>query len=317
MPARRWRSNRSSRPVFEPGVDPQSLSLSFDGFDLILSIVASGDQLTIEDGLEPSGIEIETYEFADGTVWTHQQVLDILATPLAGDNFILGTVAADVLGGGAGDDRLEGLQGDDSYIFGLGDGQDIVSDTEGAADRLSFGPGITQNDLSASRAADGTSLVLSIVGTGDSVTVEGGIELVEFSDGTSLDLGVFAQQVLESEITSGNDVLVGIEGAVVIDAGAGDDIIQTGVGNTVVFGLGSGNDIIRDNAAQVTVRFGDGLTTQDLSLLRVDAADGQEHLELTAAVQGRQRAAIASASRSGDSPRRRWTRGPSGRRRRE
>ena len=83
--------------------------------------------------------------------------------------------------GGRGDDRLEGWTGADTYIFNRGDGSDTINDHDlgysykynisyNRADKIEFGAGITQSELWFDRTND--NLVISTVGTDDSVTIE-------------------------------------------------------------------------------------------------------------------------------------------------
>ncbi|MBI3896877.1 MAG: putative Ig domain-containing protein [Gammaproteobacteria bacterium] len=113
-----------------------------------------------------------------------------------GDDLLYGDAAADVLYGGAGndtlvggagDDTLEGGVGDDVYGFRTGDGTDLVTDISGF-DRISFGNGISTNNLSVNQ--DGNNLRIDY---GMSSTfriadwfVGNRIERFSFADGTVL-----------------------------------------------------------------------------------------------------------------------------------
>ena len=65
------------------------------------------------------------------------------------NNVMLGNEAANVLDGGAGNDVLNGEEGADTFIFGLGSGQDVVADTtqSGAVDTVQVKAGLTSTDL--------------------------------------------------------------------------------------------------------------------------------------------------------------------------
>ena len=73
---------------------------------------------------------IEDIEFGDGTVWSYtkllQHYIDIAKT--AGNDTIYGFDLSDFIDGGAGDDRLEGLGGNDIYYFAPGYGSDTILD---------------------------------------------------------------------------------------------------------------------------------------------------------------------------------------------
>lgn len=78
----------------------------------------------------------------------------------------------DLLIGGAGDDRLDGGSGSDTYVFDRGSGADLVNDadaTEGNVDVLSFGSDITADQLWFRQV--GADLEISLIGTGDKATI--------------------------------------------------------------------------------------------------------------------------------------------------
>jgi hypothetical protein len=77
-----------------------------------------------------------------------------------------------VLYGDAGDDTLVG-SGATTYRFGQGDGADTIVDANGLADddRIEYGSGIAYDQLWF--AMNGNSLEISVIGTGDKVTVSG------------------------------------------------------------------------------------------------------------------------------------------------
>ncbi|NKC14784.1 MAG: hypothetical protein GKR94_22135 [Gammaproteobacteria bacterium] len=86
----------------------------------------------------------------------------------AGDDRLDGSSKADILFGGEGKDQLSGGAGDDVYMFNRGDGQDVLEDTGSGSvgtdtdnpggDKLLFGEGITIEDLITQR--DGSDLVI-------------------------------------------------------------------------------------------------------------------------------------------------------------
>ena len=150
--------------------------------DLVLSIDGTSDGFTVQSfftgvtinppigsGYSTLPYQIEQVRFTDGTVWSvsdlYSQISAISGTAdadsLSGnnrDNFIQGLGGNDSLYGGGGNDVLDGGQGadtlrggtgDDTYVFNLGDGVDTIQDTSspGEGNRILFGAGITQNDL--------------------------------------------------------------------------------------------------------------------------------------------------------------------------
>lgn len=101
----------------------------------------------------------------------------------AGDDSVAGGFGNDILDGGAGNDTLNGGGGDvvwwatngnDTYLFGRGSGQDTITDYDttaaGDVDTIVFKPSIAPSDISINRS--GNDLVLSINDTTDQLTVK-------------------------------------------------------------------------------------------------------------------------------------------------
>ena len=173
---------------------------------------------------------------------------------------LYGDAGDDVLDGGAGNDTLQGGLGNDTYLFGRGDGQDALKAqkdaTAGKLNTLRFKDGVAAADVQVSR--DGTALLLTIAGSGDSLRAEGffssnnpgndsnPLQQVQFADGTVWDLASLTARA--STGTDASEVLKGTDGADTIYAGAGNDTLQ---------GLG-GDDELHGDDGQDTLRAGDG-----------------------------------------------------------
>lgn len=233
-------------------------------------------------------------------------------TGQAGNDTLIGNGGNDVLDGGAGNDTLIGAtgwnriyengsyrvernttpsisaNGNDTYLFGRGDGRDSVIDgdyTAGNSDTLRFKEGVAPADVKLIRS--GNDLVLVIRGTDDQVTLRqyfdeawngaNGpylIERIAFADGTVLNfadvqailfagseeaetiIGSRAADVLTGQ--GGDDVLLGGAGRDILDGGAGNDVLrgggvigwgnQVGEGDTYRFGRGDGHDTIIEDS---------------------------------------------------------------------
>ena len=76
----------------------------------------------------------------------------------------------DTLRGGLGNDTVNGGSGNDTFFFGSGDGQDLIQDNSGSADKLLFDGGINPLDLVISRQAN--DLRLTVHGSSDQITVQ-------------------------------------------------------------------------------------------------------------------------------------------------
>ena len=91
---------------------------------------------------------------------------------LAGNDKLYGNAGNDTLIGGIGDDYLDGGSGNDSYRFSLGDGKDIISSYDNAAnkvDQIVFTDGITPDQVSLNRS--GNDLIVKY-SADDQITVQ-------------------------------------------------------------------------------------------------------------------------------------------------
>ncbi len=183
----------------------------------------------------------------------------------AGADYFDGGAGNDILDGGTGNDTLQGGDGNDVYLFGKGDGQDVVTDwgpTLGNVDMIRFKSDVLPSDVEIFReVVDTSSLVLRIVSTGDRITVQSWfsgagyrVERVEFADGTVWDEGTLAQAPIVG--TADNDYLQG---------GAGDDVY--------LFGRGDGQDTVYDHdlangGGQDTIRLAADINPTDVTLSR-------------------------------------------------
>jgi Ca2+-binding RTX toxin-like protein len=207
----------------------------------------------------------------------------------AGDDELIGTGfddGRDTFIGGAGDDKLFDRDPGtaDTYIFNLGDGQDVLQDSGGGFDVLRF-PGITPADVFVSKTVDGSDidrdLVVGIRGKRDRVTVDGffepnyagilanEIERIEFDDGSAWSL----QQILERiEATPGSeldDLMYGTDAGETMDALGGDDTVYGYAGDDTLIG-GAGNDDLSAGAGDDIASGGPGEDS-----IQGDAGDDQ------------------------------------------
>ena len=98
--------------------------------------------------------------------------------------------------GGLGNDRLEGAFGADTYVYNLGDGNDVIADKDagyGKVDRLVFGEGITKEHIALQRNGNHLVVLVTHPQTGEVsiITLEDAItnslrrlEEMVFADGT-------------------------------------------------------------------------------------------------------------------------------------
>ncbi|MEW7864111.1 calcium-binding protein [Aeromonas diversa] len=187
-----------------------------------------------------------------------------------GNDQLFGDNGNNVLAGGRGDDLLVGGDDADVYLFGLGDGQDVIQDNalaqvndSKAHDELRFGEGISPADLEILRVGD--DLIFQHVNGEDSVTIEKWfvnerywVERVTFADGTAWGVNDLAARVIvatgserRETLTGwiGKDHLVGLGGNDILNGGNGDDSYR--------FRLGDGQDRIQDSQGNDTLQLED------------------------------------------------------------
>ncbi|MEM7701534.1 MAG: calcium-binding protein [Pseudomonadota bacterium] len=255
--------------VFED-IDPASVSLTRSGNDAVLTIAESapgagdGGQLTLLNTINGSyGGGINSIVFEDGTVWSQNdlRVRYLAESSTDGDDSITGFRYGDTIEAGLGDDYLFGGEGNDTYIYNRGDGNDEIREdnNDSSGDKLEL-RGIDPSNVSVARA--GNHAVLTIaesapgVGDGGVLTLQntingryaGGINSILFDDGTTWSQGTLRAQYFEDSATDGDDTIDGFSGGDTFGGGLGDDFLYGGEGNdSYIYNRGDGHDTIREN----------------------------------------------------------------------
>ena len=274
---------------FGEGILPENAILQRQGFDLIIS-VSYGDGTTDSvrvfsyfDKQGTSSTTVSAIQFADGTSWDYEYVLDHWnslpdingGVTLEGNNdnnTINGTSANDILGGnggddtiygnagndfiygGTGNDRLEGGAGNDTYLWHLGDGLDTIYDNANQ-DTIQFGEGIVWDYLTFRNS--GNDLVILVHGQEDQGIIiqnffsgqDYKIEKINFFDGSSVNLseiGLTLKQLKTGESIKGtefDDIIYANGGNDTVNAGIGDDTIYGEAGFDTLYGE-DGNDTL-------------------------------------------------------------------------
>ncbi|WP_244275158.1 calcium-binding protein [Pseudovibrio sp. Ad13] len=250
------------------------------------------------------GQHIERFEFADGTVLENIEVRDdgrlkLFGADKAGgayiigsdkDDFIYGTIGADVLSAGRGADdwqHLYGYSGDDTYLYGFGGGNTMISASEGANDGTDI---VRFTDLSLSdftigtqQYSDSNGLVLKFQWNkngeqGQLRVAQMGeyIERFEFADGTVLSsIELLEDGHFELIGSSSDNVIIGSAFDETVTGNEGTDTFvftgtSFGIDKVTDFAAGAGSeDIIRFDAnvfadfdAVITAASDDGSDTE-------------------------------------------------------
>ncbi|WP_236682556.1 calcium-binding protein [Francisella philomiragia] len=271
-----WSGNRAryDKLKFGEGITAEDLSVERVGNDFVIKVGDSGDQVLVQDWYKHSRHQIEEIEFADGTKQsTNAFLVSYLGTD--GDDVASGGNQVDDYSGGLGNDRLSGNGGNDRLSGGEGDdtlsggsGNDELRGDEGddvlhGGDGYDYLEGGSGNDtLNANR--HGGKL---LGGSGDDV-LSSEWNSVDYSTARdSKGTGEFAHL----EGGEGNDTLKGgwWSDTYVFNKGDGQDVIIENA-----YGSQDGNSWLVDNwsgnrARYDKLKFGEGITAEDLSVERV------------------------------------------------
>ena len=294
-------------------VKSNEVALSFSnaaGADLLVTIVPTGEVIRIDERYQNVGFSygIERIVFSDGITWSLADIQsqarftgDALPNTLIGTNYrdnLFGLAGNDTLVGSNGDDRLIGglgvdilwgaanstltpTDGNDTYAWSKGDGNDEVRDWSQSLteiDTLEL-TNVTSSDvaLSFSNAA-GADLLVTIVSTGEVIRIDEryqatgygyGIERIVFSDNVSWSLeDILARAQLSGDAmantlngTAFRDNLFGLAGNDALNGNEGDDVLTGGLNLDTLSGgngsdrydwaKGDGNDTINDAGASL------------------------------------------------------------------
>lgn len=221
--------------VLQGEISPDTIMFGRTGRNLTIRVENQTGSLVVEGQLDSPDTRIENFLFADGTLWSAEEVL---ARSVLGPLpiYLLGSDLRDLINGDSADDHLFGLGGNDA-IYGL-DGNDVLSGGQGqdalwgdgGADHLEGGD---DNDAlyggSGNDWLDGASGVDSLWGE------EGDDQLV----------GGVGDDILKGG--NGRDLLQGDDGHDDLYGGAEDDLLAGGEGDDALMGE-DGNDTLQGDA---------------------------------------------------------------------
>lgn len=290
---------------FGNDIDPNQLTASVStlaGQTALSLTLADVELVTITQGYNSFD-----FEFADGKRLTLDDFLlnyrtgtgtgnvygtgndDSLLGGQTADN-LYGYAGNDNVWGGRGDDVLAGGLGSDDYRYRLGDGHDIIVETDDAnlsgQDRVSFGAGITSSDVVFNRRPNG-DLSVTVAYLADAITITGWfndatsrVETFAFADGETITAETLLGLAIAPQTGgAGNDTLTGSGYRDIILAGAGDDVLTGNGGDDDLYGeagtdtyrftLGSGADQVFEVSGETTTLEVSGFDLSRLTSIRL------------------------------------------------
>jgi Ca2+-binding RTX toxin-like protein len=268
------------------GILPSAVSVTYDGrggFYLSVagsSTSAQGDRIDLTGMFTDARDGVQAVKFADGTVWTRQQLFDMELAGTTGNDTIFGTTGADVIDGKGGNDTAIGNGGNDTFIFNPGYGQLEIDevDTNPAADNvLVLGTGISAASVSVTSDAKGDFILNPGTGTGDRILLDGmaastedGVQEIRFADGTVWHYQDVVNRFNDPSTDgtdqtlvaspSGPDILSssGSHNTLIAQSGA-DTLLTSGEDDLLL--AGSGPDTLVSSGQSNTLVAGSGLAT--------------------------------------------------------
>ena len=247
----------NDRVVFASGItlaDLQAAATDTDGNgikDLTITFSNGTGSVTLEEVFRTDSWahdrQVDWFEFADGTVMSHEQFFTaVYHNGTAGNDVLEGTSNNDTMSGGLGSDRLNGSTGNDALSGG--DGDDTLDGGTGT-DSMIGGLGNdtyivdAATDILVEAAGGGTDLIQS------SVTLTLGSEVENLTlTGTGAIGGTGNGLANRLTGNAGANTLSGGAGADTLDGGAGNDILTGGADADHFFftAASSGVDTITD-----------------------------------------------------------------------
>ena len=286
-----------NRLILGAGIEPEDVLYSRTETDFVITFsdggsVTSRYQFELESGLQ-------FVDFATGFSLSWSDIKAMFSTATSGDDIVWGDSTSNLLQGGLGDDVLHGSDEGDTYVYAVGDGQDVIVESDQHGQDVLQLDGVGHHQVQLTR--DGDDAIVSFSGNAgqirlvDQFTYErwnnSGVEVITFAD------GAWSREDLEAatlagQQTSGADHIIGFRGDDILVGGGGDDVLEGRDGSDLYgFMLGDGRDTIIDVAEDDGSGGGEGggWTTDRLDLsffAQADVALAVDGQDLVITVQG-------------------------------
>lgn len=215
--------------------------------------------------------------------------------------YVSGTNISTTISGGSGNDNIRVEDRATTLVFNLGDGQDqvLLKNTDTTLSTIRFGEGITWQDLEFERqtvlSEDDNNvyednMVIKIKNSSDQIVIKywfganNNADQYESSRYYKIDNFIFTngtiytkEDILEEIMTrsyiggtNNDDVLYGTSENDFIHGKKGNDIIIDNYisDDTYIYNLGDGKDTITDKGGNDIIKFGDGISRNDILLTK-------------------------------------------------
>lgn len=226
--------------------------------DVAVIYAGQGDDVVNFSSPKHSHPDISIYAGqGNDKIWLNQGNDDVFGQE--GDDEVYSGGGDDVISGGVGNDFIDAGSGND--VIDGGSGDDIIKSAEG--DDLIF----LSNGTDAIDGGQDND-TLSFINSASSINLTSGQEINSII-ANSQDIVNSTITNVEKIIGSNYDDNINVQGALEINAGAGDDIITTSNDNNIfIYNLGDGFDSISDFGGRDVVKFGSNISLEDLLLSR-------------------------------------------------
>lgn len=286
------------------GIARSDVSFSWADEDSGKVLISTGG---IGDGIIVDLSSIQRIDFgsgyritANGNPLTGNEVLSVATlqgAPTAGAETIrlYAGQQVDSLGG---DDRIRSLDGQATLQYGQGDGNDRFGGYAGTnglyANTVSFTGINSLTELAFARGGDGQKdLVVTMLASGETLTIENqfGVSAATLTNAvvtqfTLASGAVYSWQQIHSMVGAvsslGDGIVTTNSSGGILSGGAGFDTLKGGSGaDTYEFGRGFDQDTIVDKGGDDVVRFGAGITLDDVYFSRTGNNGGDLLIEVT------------------------------------
>jgi Ca2+-binding RTX toxin-like protein len=230
--------------------------------------------LLAQTGALDSALGSSTYNLAADTL-SEGDLNFIFGTN--GMNTIHGTSGSDIFIAKGDTDSIYGYAGDDVYIYNSGDGWDKIYESSGN-DILKFGSDILVDDFRLVRANSsivdidvyiGSTKIATLMNQAydiqNNTNIYDEVETALFADNSAINL---TSNLTFTGTSSGQNIYGLNDNNTMIGKGGNDALYGYSGNDTYVYNLGDGADTIIDSAGTDVLKFGAGITANDIRFYR-------------------------------------------------